>query len=144
MLDGRFGRFAFAAGAVGELGPILAMALFLGSSGSLVEAFWLVVFLGLALLATRTPRLLERTRVGEIILEREHATSQTTVRIAIALLFVLLLVSDQLGFDSVLGAFVAGMLVRAWSPGEIERLRGQAGRGRLRLLHPHLLRLLRA
>ena len=120
MLDGRFGRFAFAAGAVGELGPILAMALFLGSSGSLVEAFWLVVFLGLALLAARTPRLLERTRVGEIILEREHATSQTTVRIAIALLFVLLLVSDQLGFDSVLGAFVAGMLVRAWSPGQIE------------------------
>ncbi len=58
--------------------------------------------------------------MGEIILEREHATSQTTVRIAIALLFGLLLVSDQLGFDSVLGAFVAGMLVRAWSPGEIE------------------------
>ena len=120
MLGGRFGRYAFAAGAVGELGPILAMAILLGSSGSLVELVALVVFLLLALLAARTPRLLERTRVGEIILEREHATSQTTLRIAIALLFVLLLISDQLGFDSVLGAFVAGMLVRAWSPGEIK------------------------
>ncbi len=122
MLGGSFGRYVFGAGAVGEMGPILAMAILLGSSGSAVEIIALFLFLGVALLTAMTPRLFDGSRVGAIILAREHATSQTTLRIAIAVLFVLLLVSNQLGFDSVLGAFVAGMLLRAWSPGEIELL----------------------
>jgi Kef-type K+ transport system membrane component KefB len=122
MLGGKFGRYVFGAGAVGEMGPILAMAILLGSSGSAVEIVALALFLGVALLTAMTPRLFDGSRVGAIILAREHATSQTTLRIAIAVLFVLLLVSNQLGFDSVLGAFVAGMLLRAWSPGEIELL----------------------
>ena len=32
MLGGRFGRYVFASGAVGELGPIVAVGLFLGSA----------------------------------------------------------------------------------------------------------------
>ena len=36
MLAGRFGRFVFAAGAVGEFGPIVAMALFLGTGSAFV------------------------------------------------------------------------------------------------------------
>jgi Kef-type K+ transport system membrane component KefB len=118
MLSGPFGRFVFAAGGVGEIGPILAMALFLGAAGAAVELVALFLLLLLALVAWRTPRLLERTRLGAIIIKREHTTSQTTLRITIAVLFVFLLASANLGFDSILGAFVAGMLVRAWSPGE--------------------------
>ncbi len=122
MLGGSFGRYVFSAGAVGELGPILAMAILLGSSGSAKEVLALVVFLGLTVLAMRTQRLVDGTRIGEIILQREHETSQTTLRIAIAVLFGFLLLSTDFGFDNVLGAFVAGVILRAWSPGEIELL----------------------
>ena len=122
MLWGRFGRYVFAAGAVGELGPVLAMALFLGTRGALVEAIALVVFLAIAYLVAVLPSHVRATRIGAIILRREHSTSQTTLRLSIALLFVLLLAASDLGFDNVLGAFVAGMVLRRWSPGRIDLL----------------------
>jgi Kef-type K+ transport system membrane component KefB len=122
MLSGAFGRYVFAAGAVGELGPILAMALFLGASGTLVEAIVLVVFFMIAYTLAVLPSHVRATRIGAIILAREHSTSQTTLRLSVALLFVLLLAAGDLGFDSVLGAFVAGMVLRRWSPGQIELL----------------------
>jgi Kef-type K+ transport system membrane component KefB len=122
MLSGRFGRYVFAAGAVGELAPILAMALFLGTSGSLVEAIALVVFLVIAYVVALLPSHVRATRIGGIILRREHSTSQTTLRLSIALLFLLLLAASDLGFDDVLGAFVAGMVLRSWSPGRVDLL----------------------
>ena len=122
MLRGRFGRYVFAAGAVGELGPVLTMALFLGTRGALVEAIALVVFLAIAYLVAVLPSHVRATRIGAIILRREHSTSQTTLRLSIALLFVLLLAASDLGFDNVLGAFVAGMVLRRWSPGRIDLL----------------------
>ena len=122
MLNGQFGRYVFAAGAVGELGPVLAMALFLGTGGTLVEAVALVAFLMIAYLVAVLPSHARGTSIGEIILRREHSTSQTTLRLSIALLFVLLLAASDLGFDNVLGAFVAGMVLRRWSPGRIDLL----------------------
>ena len=122
MLGGSFGRYVFGAGAVGELGPILAMALFLGTRGSLVEAVALVVFLVIAYVVALLPSRVRDTRIGAIILRREHSTSQTTLRLSIALLFILLLAASDLGFDNVLGAFVAGMVLRRWSPGHIDLL----------------------
>jgi Kef-type K+ transport system membrane component KefB len=122
MLRGRFGRYVFAAGAVGELAPIVAMALFLGTKGSLVEAITLVVFLAIAYVVAVLPSHVRATRIGQIILDGEHSTSQTTLRLAIALLFVLLLAASDLGFDNVLGAFVAGMVLRRWSPGRVDLL----------------------
>jgi len=122
MLGGPFGRYVFAAGAVGELCPILAMALFLGTRGALVEALALVAFLAIAYLVAVLPSHVRATNIGAIILRREHSTSQTTLRLSIALLFVLLLAASDLGFDNVLGAFVAGMVLRRWSPGRIDLL----------------------
>ena len=122
MLGGRFGRYVSAAGAVGELGPIVAMALFLGTRGSLVEAIALIVFVVIAYGIAVLPGHLQATRIGPIILRGEHSTSQTTLRLSIALLFVLLLAATDLGFDNVLGAFVAGMVLRRRSPGHVDLL----------------------
>jgi Kef-type K+ transport system membrane component KefB len=122
MLGGRFGRYVFASGAVGELAPIVAMALFLGTRGSLVEATALVVFLVIAYGVAVLPSHFRGTRIGAVILRGEHSTSQTTLRLSVALLFVLLLVATDLGFDDVLGAFVAGMVLRRWAPGRVDLL----------------------
>jgi Kef-type K+ transport system membrane component KefB len=122
MLGGVMGRYTLAAGAVGELAPIVAMAVFLGSAGSAVEVVALVLFLGLAVTVARFPSLLGHGRLARIIIDREHETAQSTLRLAIALLFVLLWLADDFGFDSVLGAFVAGMVLRAWAPGDVDSL----------------------
>jgi Kef-type K+ transport system membrane component KefB len=122
MLSGSFGRYFFAAGAVGEIAPILAIALFLGTSGSLLELVLLVVFALLAYVATLAPQRFVGTRVARIVSSGEHATAQTTLRITLALLLVLLFVAAEFGFDIVLGAFVAGVIVRRWSPGDVESL----------------------
>jgi Kef-type K+ transport system membrane component KefB len=122
MLGGQFGRHVFAAGAVGELAPIVAMALFLGTRGSLVEAIALVVFLVIAYAVAVLPGHFRAARIGAIVLRGEHSTSQSTLRLSIALLFVLLLAATDLGFDNVLGAFVAGMVLRRRSPGHVDLL----------------------
>lgn len=122
MLGGSFGRFVLAAGAVGELAPIVAMAIFLGAGGTGAETVALLAFLGLAVVVARFPSLVGTGRLARIIVAREHATAQSTLRLAIALLFVLLWLADDLGFDSILGAFVAGMVLRAWAPGDVSAL----------------------
>jgi Kef-type K+ transport system membrane component KefB len=125
MLEGRFGRYFFAAGAVGEIAPILAIAVFLGSSGSLLEVVLLGVFALLAFVATVAPRRFAGTSIARIVMAGEHATAQTTLRITFALLLVLLFTAAEFGFDIVLGAFVAGVIVRRWSPGDVASLEGK-------------------
>ena len=50
-----------------------------------------------------------------IIREGQDATAQITLRWAVVLLFVLLAVASQFGLDVVLGAMLAGMVLRVWT-----------------------------
>jgi Kef-type K+ transport system membrane component KefB len=122
MLGGRLGRYFFAAGAVGEIAPILAIAVFLGASGSALEVVLLFVLAAIALAAARLQKRMVGTGLARIVLASEHATAQSTLRIVMALLIGLLFVSAEFGFDIVLGAFVAGMVVRHWAPGDVRAL----------------------
>jgi Kef-type K+ transport system membrane component KefB len=122
MLEGRFGGFIMAAGAVGEFLPIVAIAVFLSASGAFLGLVSLVVIAGLALLLTFVPRLVRYQKVRRIVAEGEHATSQTTLRWTIFLLFVLLVIAAYFGLDVVLGAFLAGVVLRRWAPGGVHAL----------------------
>ena len=64
MLEGRFGAFIMAAGAVGEFLPIVAVAVFLSASGAFLGLVSLVIIGGLALLLTFVPRLVDTRRSG--------------------------------------------------------------------------------
>jgi len=112
MLKGVFGRFIFAAGAVGELFPILAISLFLGAYKTWWEALIIASIAGLAFLLAWLTHLLSGTRVGAIINENKHATSQSTLRITVVLLVGLLLITERFGVEAALGAFFAGMVLR--------------------------------
>jgi Kef-type K+ transport system membrane component KefB len=122
MLDGRFGAFILAAGAVGEFLPIVAIAVFLGTSGSFVGLLSLLIVGVIALLLTFVPRVLQNERLATILREGEHETSQTTLRWTVFLLFALLVVAQDFGLDVVLGAFLAGVVLRRWSPLDVEAL----------------------
>lgn len=120
MLGGMFGRYIFAAGAVGELLPILAISLFLGAYKTWWEALIIASIAGLAFVLAWLTRLVAGTRVAAIIGENKHATSQTTLRITVVLLVGLLLITQQFGVEAALGAFFAGMVLRRTSSGEDE------------------------
>ena len=122
MLEGRFGRSLFAAGAVGEMGPVLCIALLLGHYNSIVEVIGVAAVAGVAFALSVLPRFTQGTKFGRILEEGQHETSQTTLRLTVLLLVALLYLSAEFGLDIVLGAFFAGMVLRRWAPGDIESL----------------------
>ncbi|WP_457205087.1 cation:proton antiporter [Nocardioides sp. P5_C9_2] len=122
MLDGRFGSFIMPAGAVGEFLPIVGIAVFLSANGKFLGLLSLVVMLLVALLLTVLPRLTFLGRLASVTSRMEHSTSQTTLRLTVALLFALLVVASEFGLDVVLGAFLAGVVLRRWAPGDVASL----------------------
>jgi Kef-type K+ transport system membrane component KefB len=118
MLSGRFREFMLAGGAVGELFPIIAIAVFLGSSGSFTALASLAAFGIIAALLVGVQRLVHGTALERLAHGGRGSTSQTTLRLTVALLVGLLVLAQDIGIDIVLGAFVAGLVLRRWGPPE--------------------------
>ena len=106
MLGGRFGEDIFAAGAVGEMFPIVIVAVFLTQRGHFVALASVAAVGVLALVLSAVPRLATSNAVQRIIREGQDATGQITLRWATVLLFVLLAVASRFGLDVVLGALL--------------------------------------
>ena len=121
MLGGPFGPYVLATGAVGEFLPVVAIAIFLGANGKFLGLISLLAVGALALVLTLAPRL-ARGRLEQILREGEHATAQTTLRWTLVLLLLLLVVAGRFGLDVVLGAFLAGVVLRRWAPGDVHAL----------------------
>jgi Kef-type K+ transport system membrane component KefB len=122
MLDGPFGRYILPAGAVGEFLPIVAIAVFLSAKGQILGLVTLLLMFAVAGLLAVLPRWATRPGFVKISRAGENATSQTTLRITVALLFGLLVVAERFGLDIVLGAFLAGIILRRWAPGDVHSL----------------------
>jgi Kef-type K+ transport system membrane component KefB len=115
MLGGRFGRNVLAAGAVGELFPIIAISLFLTRRQQYIALASLLAVGLAALLLTTLPRVIGDERLRVLIRQGRRATAQTTLRWAIVLLIGLLVAAQEFGLDVVLGAMLAGMVLRSWT-----------------------------
>jgi Kef-type K+ transport system membrane component KefB len=113
VLDTRAGSFVVAACSIAEFGSIVVLSMFFSPTGSanpFATAAKLVV-LGLvvaviAFLASRHGRW--RARVDEILFRLQDSSSQLRVRIAMLLMIALLVLSESLKFDAILGSFLAG------------------------------------
>ncbi|GAA4552883.1 cation:proton antiporter [Pseudonocardia xishanensis] len=115
MLRGRIGGYLMAGGAAGELLPILAIAIFLGIGNRWVALLSLGAVVVLAVLLALANRVLRPGgRLLTVVVERQHETSQITLRFTVLLLLLLLAVTERFHLDAVLGAFVAGMVLRRW------------------------------
>ena len=115
MMSGRFGRYVLAAGAVGELFPIIAISVFLTRRNQFVAIASLVAVGVAAAALTALPRIIGRARLQAVIRQGHRATAQTTLRWAVVLLLVLLVLAERFGLDVVLGAMLAGMVLRNWT-----------------------------
>jgi Kef-type K+ transport system membrane component KefB len=115
MLGGSFGQYVFAAGATGELFPILIISLFLTERGNFIALASVALVGVLAVVLSAVPSLARSSTVQRIIREGQDATGQTTLRWAVVLLFLLLAIASRFGLDVVLGALLAGIVLRAWT-----------------------------
>ncbi len=115
MLAGNFGRYVLAAGAVGELFPIVAIALFLTRRGEFTAVLSIVAVGLLAVALSAVPQIARHEGLRKIIREGQSTTGQTVLRWSIVLLFLLLVIASRFGLDAVLGAVLAGIVLRGWT-----------------------------
>jgi Kef-type K+ transport system membrane component KefB len=108
----RFGNYVLAIGAAGEFLPIVAIALLLTSDAPLHTALLLVAFVLLAVAAVAVAVRPQPPRVLAVLQRNLHTSSQLPVRVTVLIIVLLVWVASELGLDILLGAFVAGVVVR--------------------------------
>lgn len=123
LKDGRLlgtplGRTVMNHGAYGEFGPIIAMAVLLGTGGAgeAIVAVILFAVLAAALTLPWTRVRRETSKVMQIIRAGSETTGQTTVRLTMLLLVGLCVLAEVFDLDVVLGAFAAGFVLRQAVP----------------------------
>ena len=119
QLRTRFGRLMLAAGTIGEVGPIVGMSLLLSQRYSTwQEAGFLVAFLAIIGVAAAVSAGARPPKVIAFLSREMQASSQLPVRISVLLLAALFLLAEEFGFESILGAFAAGMIIGLATRGE--------------------------
>ncbi|MFF0432032.1 cation:proton antiporter [Streptomyces sp. NPDC004327] len=111
-LHGRFGTVVMAFGAVGEFGPIIAMALLLSGRKPAQSTALLAVFAALTAAAVYWALRPRPPWFSRIIARTLHTSAQFAVRFVFLLLALMLGASQALGLDVLLGAFAAGLITR--------------------------------
>ncbi|GAA2608388.1 cation:proton antiporter [Actinomadura fulvescens] len=108
-----FGSRVMAVGAIGEFGPIVAVALLLTSDQPFRTAVILVVFalitVAAGVLAVGRQRLPHIARMVETTMT---TSAQLSIRITIFVLVAMVWVAGSFGLDVLLGAFAAGVIER--------------------------------
>jgi len=115
-LNTRFGTLFMGAGAWGEFGPIVAISVLLSTKSSFVALLSLVLFAVVAFALATLPARFAGERVRAILERGHHTSSQTALRFTMLLMILLLSLAGVFGLDVVLGAFIAGVIVRRFSP----------------------------
>jgi Kef-type K+ transport system membrane component KefB len=117
-LDTRAGVYLVAACSVAEFGSIVVLSMFFSPKGSVDPAVTIVklavlgiVVAAIAYFASRHGAW--RTRVDEVLFRLQDSSAQLRVRVAMLLMIALLVVSESLKFDAILGSFLAGALLAA-------------------------------
>ena len=118
LLTSPVGRSVMNHGAWGELGPVIAMAILLGTGGAGQAVVAIVMFAVIALAVTLPWRRLRRdtSKLAGIIRAGSETTGQTTVRLTVLLLVMLCVLAELFDLDVVLGAFAAGFVLRQALP----------------------------
>ncbi len=118
-VDTGFGQVVLAGASVAEFATVLLVSLFFTTSATstgsqifLIVGFSvLVVFTGFAML-----RAGRSIRVSSTLRMLEDTSAQLGVRVAVLLLALFVALASELGIETILGAFVAGALLRLVDP----------------------------
>ncbi len=106
------GTAVLGTGVAGEFWPIVVISIFLtGVYGAATEVVLLLLFGGVAIGAAVVALRARPPRIVTILRETLESTGQAAVRLSILVLGALVLLAIDVGFDFVLGAFAAGLVV---------------------------------
>ncbi len=99
-------------GVAGEFWPIVVISVFLTGTRGAVEEIVLLIGFGIVVGLAATAALRARPPgVVRVLQETVHTTGQMAVRLSIFVLAALALLARDVGFDFVLGALAAGLVV---------------------------------
>ena len=99
---------------LGEVVPMLALTIYASINGGNAGRLWLIVLLFLAAFF-----LLKRFKQPFIWFNKiSKATTQLDIRLAFFLMFILVTIAEQVGAENILGAFLAGMVMKLLEPTE--------------------------
>ena len=124
LVETPVGRAVLNHGAIGEIGPIVAMAVLLGARGAVLSLVVLAAFAAVAVVVALLPAriLREGTDLLAVVQRGSVTTAQTTVRLVMLLLVGLIAVATVFDLDIILGAFAAGFILRRAVPAGDEQL----------------------
>ena len=99
---------------LGEVVPMLALTIYASINGGNASRLWLIVLLFLAAIV-----LLRRFKQPFLWFNKiSKATTQLDIRLAFFLIFILVTIAEQVGAENILGAFLAGMVMKLLEPSE--------------------------
>ena len=129
LLETRMGRTILNHGAIGELCPVVAMAILLGARGAAGSVLVLCVFILAAIVVAVVPRRIGRpqSRTMSAVRRGADTTAQTEVRLTILLLVGLIALAAAFELDIIIAAFAAGFILRRLVPEGDERLETKLG-----------------
>jgi Kef-type K+ transport system membrane component KefB len=112
-----FGRLVFVGASTGEFGAVVLLSLFFSQQGSSPESELVLLFCFGALIAALAASLVLGQRgLRTTAFLAQSQGGQLAIRIAMALLLGCIVLADAFGLESILGAFLAGVLMRLASP----------------------------
>lgn len=112
VLGTRFGAAVVGTGVAGEFWPVIVISIFLTSTHRKgVSFFLLAVFLAVTVGTAVAGQRVHPPRLIRVVRATLHASGQLGVRLSVFLLAALVYITAEFGFDFVLGAFAAGLVV---------------------------------
>jgi Kef-type K+ transport system membrane component KefB len=118
VLHSPVGPSILSVGAIGEFGPIVAVAVLLTNRDPRLTFVLLALFVAVAVVAALLATQLHPPRFIALMRKHLHSTAQLPVRISVLLVVLLVYLAEKLSLDVLLGAFAAGVVVRLFIQGE--------------------------
>ncbi|MGO8826336.1 MAG: cation:proton antiporter [Acidimicrobiales bacterium] len=118
VLRTAMGPVLLSVGALGEFGPIVAVAVLLTNRDARLTFLLLALFVAAAVIAALLAMQVHPPRFVALMRRHLHSTAQLPVRISFLLVILLVYLALKLSLDVLLGAFAAGVVVRLFIQGE--------------------------
>ncbi|WP_338210845.1 cation:proton antiporter [Lactiplantibacillus paraxiangfangensis] len=119
LLSKAFGQTVLLIGVFGELVPMMGLTLYASVYGSDSKSLWLL----LLILAVAALLLLRFKPFFRFYQNINKSTTQLDIRLAFFLIVTMVTVAESVGAENILGAFVAGIVLKLLQPSESTRER---------------------
>jgi Kef-type K+ transport system membrane component KefB len=114
-INSSFGQLVVAAASIAEFGAIILLSLFFSGTGSTSTAGTLILLglfgLVVALVGVAIAGLEHSISLSRVLLRLQNTTDQIRVRAAFVLLIGFTALAEEVGLETILGAFAAGALL---------------------------------